>query len=543
MGENLYDWLLLTVRWLHIITGVCWIGESFFFMWLDASFIPRPDKKPEEGHVGDLHMVHGGGFYHVQKLLIGPNEVPKHLHWFRWEAAFTWLTGILLLGLIFYSGNGTFLLDETISDISFGTAVSLSITSIVVSWIFYDLLWESALAESTYLAHLLTVSYFCGITYLLCQTLSGRAAYYHVAAIIGTWMVGNVWVRILPRQAKMIEESKLGRPVNQNWGVNAKNRSTHNNYFTLGLLFIMISNHFPATYGHEQNWFVLIIISLSGALIRHFFNVKHKKGRSLYRFILFGVAFIVAAVFMTQQDSTPLAEVSQNNSVEHKGEQGAPVKEKVSTGTEATRYSIKGIVRFDGNVPAPKRLRLPKACAVQHANGAFDNSLLVDKGLLKNALVRITKGVDRELLPPVDQTPVVLDQIGCLYKPRVIGTRVNRPVHILNSDPIFHNVKAITQLNRKFNDPMPAKKRKIVKVFSKPEITVMTKCSVHPWMGGHIAVVDHPYFDVTKGNGTFHLKGVPSGQYIVEAWHEKLGAVTKTIHLDGQDEVIDFEFK
>jgi uncharacterized membrane protein/plastocyanin len=557
MSENLFDWILLVFRWAHIMAGIMWIGESFFFMWLDSSFIPRVDKQKEDGHVGDLHMVHGGGFYHVQKLLIGPNKTPEKLHWFKWEAAFTWITGMILLALVFYSGGGTFLLDETISNIEFAPAVALSILTIAFSWFFYDFLWESRLSKSL-TAHIITIIYFCVVSYFLCQYISGRAAYYHIAAVIGTWMVGNVWMRILPRQAKMIEASDKGELVNQDWAVNAKNRSTHNNYFTLGILFIMIANHFPSTYGHEYNWLILILITVAGASIRHFFNTQNKRGINLYRFLAIGAAFIFSAIYMTSEDSSDYVqeEVSKIKTVkdflESKLEENHDEKaldqiinHNSTTGINPVndiKSSISGVVYFSGTPPVLKKLRLPKACAKKHPNGAYDNTIMIQKGKLQNVLVRITSGINYDSVGPIPTDHATLDQSGCLYVPRVIAVRAGQPVDILNSDPVFHNVKAITKNNRKFNAAMPARKKKITKVFDKTEVTINTKCSVHPWMGGHIAVIDHSYFSVSDEDGKFLIKGVPIGNYTIEAWHEKLGVKKIEVNLDKTSKVLDFKY-
>ncbi|MCR9205940.1 MAG: urate hydroxylase PuuD, partial [Halobacteriovoraceae bacterium] len=253
MNQELFDWILLIARWVHITVAVTWIGTSIFFMWLDRSFVKNPDSK-NEGHVGDLWMVHGGGFYHVEKLLMGPTKVPEHLHWFKWESYWTWFSGLFLVIAIFYTGGGTFLLDPEVSNITYWPAVGVGLFSLIGSWFYYDFLWERKLTrDKPIVGHILTLVWFVGMTYYLCHTFSGRAAYIHIGGMLGTWMTANVFMRIIPRQVKMVEASRKGEEVNQDWGKNAKNRSTHNTYFTLPVIFIMLSNHFPATYGHELN--------------------------------------------------------------------------------------------------------------------------------------------------------------------------------------------------------------------------------------------------------------------------------------------------
>jgi len=199
LNQELNEWLLLLLRWLHIIVGVTWIGTSIFFIWLDRSF-KKNVLSNREGHVGELWMVHGGGFYHVEKLLMGPTKVPDELHWFKWESYWTWMSGFALLALIFYTGDGTFLLDASISNFTYGQAVALSLFSIFGSWFFYDFVWERNLTKNhPMLGHALTIFWFVMMDYVLCHTLSGRAAYMHVGAMLGTWMTANVFMRIIPR--------------------------------------------------------------------------------------------------------------------------------------------------------------------------------------------------------------------------------------------------------------------------------------------------------------------------------------------------------
>lgn len=247
-------------------------------------------------------MVHGGGFYRVQKLQMDAVHVPARLHWFKWESYWTWLSGVFLLALVFYSGDGALLLDSTVSEINYFQAVVLSILTIALSWFFYDFLWESAVAKNRALCcHIVTLVWFGIAAYVLCRTLSGRAAYMHLGAILGTWMSGNVFLRIIPRQVKMVEAVRSGEKLNENWAKNAKNRSTHNTYFTLPILFIMISNHFPSTYGNSRNWLVLLAISLSGALIRHFFVIRLHHPTRAKTFLACGVALLIGIILFTKE--------------------------------------------------------------------------------------------------------------------------------------------------------------------------------------------------------------------------------------------------
>jgi len=300
VDQEIFDWLLMLGRWLHITVAVTWIGTSIFFMWMDRSFKPNPEAT-RPGHVGELWMVHGGGFYHVEKLLLGPTRVPKELHWFKWESYWTWMSGMFLMVMYFYTDGGGYLLDSNVSNITYWQAVMLSLFSVFGSWVFYDSVWETKLTKDKPLAgHILTLVWFVGMTYLLCKTLNGRAAYIHIGGMLGTWMTANVFMRIIPRQLLMVEASSKGEPVNQDWGKNAKNRSTHNTYFTLPVIFIMISNHFPATYDHPHSWFVLLCLTLAGAAIREYFVIRLSKPQRAIGALVFGIVLLAAMSLYTR---------------------------------------------------------------------------------------------------------------------------------------------------------------------------------------------------------------------------------------------------
>ena len=547
MNQELNEWLLLLLRWLHIVVGVTWIGTSIFFIWLDRSF-KRNLQSQREGHVGELWMVHGGGFYHVEKLLMGPTKVPDELHWFKWESYWTWMSGFTLLALIFYTGDGTFLLDASISNITFGNAIALSLFSIFGSWFFYDFVWERSLTKNhSWIGHALTIAWFVMMDYVLCHTLSGRAAYMHVGAMLGTWMTANVFMRIIPRQVKMVEASKGGEPVNQDWGINAKNRSTHNTYFTLPVIFIMLSNHFPMTYGHEFNWLVLLALCAAGAAIREFFVSRINNPTRAKIFLAIGLVVITSLVFSSKQQSAEpaAAAITQAQKVEVKVE--APKASEATTANVATAANvssnISGTISFDGIAPKGKKLNLPNGCTNSKGD-AYSNEVLVKDGKLQNVLVRITKGLEGKTFTDVPAQSEKLDQRGCLYQPRVLAVRVGQKVDFINSDPVFHNIKSVTTLNKSFNLPMPKKDQSISMTFDKPEIFLQSKCSIHPWMGAYIAVIDHPYFFVTKEDGKFEIKNLPAGKYTLEVWHEVFGTQAREFEVkDSTAQIFDFNFK
>lgn len=268
MPPLLADWANLLLRWIHLVAGIAWIGSSFYFIWLDSHLtLPDPARPGVEGEVW---MVHSGGFYQVERRRIGPGEMPATLHWFKWEAAFTWLTGIMLLTLVYYLTGGVYLVDPAVSSITPGQATALAVALLAGAWVVYDALWQSPLAERA--APALTAACFAllaGAAYGLCHLLSGRAAYIHVGAMLGTLMVANVWRRILPAQQEMIDATKEGRQPDFTLSAKAKRRSVHNSYMTLPVLFIMLSNHYPETYGHRQNWVVLLLLIFAGAAVRH----------------------------------------------------------------------------------------------------------------------------------------------------------------------------------------------------------------------------------------------------------------------------------
>jgi uncharacterized membrane protein/plastocyanin len=487
--------------------------------------------------VGEVWMVHGGGFYHVEKLLMGPTKVPDRLHWFKWESYWTWMSGMFLVALIFYTGEGTFLLDDMVSNLTYWQGVGLSLFSIFGSWFFYDLVWENKFIKSKpVVGHILTLSWFAGMTYLLCHTLSGRAAYIHVGGMLGTWMTANVFMRIIPRQIKMVEASKKGEPVNQEWG----NRSTHNTYFTLPVIFIMLSNHFPNTYGHEHNWLILLIVSAGGAAIREYFVVRLSNPmRSLTAAIL-GIALVTSAiVFSSNSGEETVAEAPVHHHEEVKVAQQKPVEAPAKATGEVSSesgktFDVKGVALFDGAVPKGKKLNLPAGCQKPGQGDVYLNEMIVNDGKVQNVLVRVVKGHEGKGNAEVPSEELELDQQGCIYTPRVAAARVGQKVTFINSDPVFHNVRSVTKENQKFNMAMPKKNQRETKIFTKPEVFLQAKCSVHPWMGAYVAVMDHPFYSVTNQKGEFTLPKLPIGNYTIEAWHEVFGTQTQEITVTEQ---------
>jgi uncharacterized membrane protein len=301
------EWLNLLVRWLHVITGIAWIGASFYFVWLDNSIRPPApgSELAKKGVSGELWAVHGGGFYNPQKYLVAPAELPRELHWFKWEAYSTWLSGIALLTIAYYFNAQAMMIDKSVADITSLQAVGIGIGTLVVGWTVYDLLCRSPLGKHDLWFGVVIFILIVAAAFGLTHVLSGRAAYIHVGALIGTIMVGNVLMLIIPGQRKMVEAMSAGRLPDPVHGQKAKQRSVHNNYFTLPVLFIMISNHYAMTYRHEHAWLVLALIMAAGVFIRHFFNLRHK-GRVEWRYPVIGVA-LLAAVAVAIAPARPVA--------------------------------------------------------------------------------------------------------------------------------------------------------------------------------------------------------------------------------------------
>ncbi|MBD8529084.1 MULTISPECIES: urate hydroxylase PuuD [unclassified Massilia] len=302
------EWLNLLVRWLHIITGIAWIGASFYFVWLDNTIRPPAPGSDlaQKGVAGELWAVHGGGFYNPQKYLVAPAELPKELHWFKWEAYSTWLSGFALLFIVYYLNAQAMMVDRSVADLSSGQAVGIGLGSLVVSWLVYDLLCKSPLGKHDLAFGAVIFVFLVAASYVLTHLLSGRAAYLHIGAMIGTIMVANVAHVIIPGQRKMVNAMMAGQKPDPVYGIRAKQRSVHNNYFTLPVLFLMISNHYAMTYRHEHAWAVLAVIMAAGVLIRHFFNLRHK-GRIEWKYPAAGVALLaVLAVLIAPR--APLAQ-------------------------------------------------------------------------------------------------------------------------------------------------------------------------------------------------------------------------------------------
>jgi uncharacterized membrane protein len=301
MTYDLAAWLNLALRWLHVVAGVCWIGASFYFVWLDNSL--RPTNPPTPGVKGDLWAVHGGGFYHKRKFTAAPPELPEHLHWFKWEAYTTWISGFLLLCVLYYWGAPVYLIDKAKIAFTPLQAVGVGASSILGGWLVYETLCRSPLAS---FPRLFAALWFLAVTaaaVVLTRIFSDRGAFIHVGAIIGTVMAANVLVVIIPGQRKAVAAMIAGQPVDPRYGATAKLRSVHNNYMTLPVIFIMISNHYPIVVGHPLNWLLLSLISAGGISIRHYFMRRHFGANPHGYLFAGGMLVAIASVVATEVHS------------------------------------------------------------------------------------------------------------------------------------------------------------------------------------------------------------------------------------------------
>ena len=321
--ESYYlDWANLLLRWVHAITAIAWIGSSFYFVFLDSSLTPPVDDDlKKQGVSGELWAVHGGGFYHPVKFNVAPPQLPPHLHWFFWESYSTWLSGFSLFTVSYLWSASTYLIDKSRMDWAPATAIAVALSFLVVFWLLYDLICRlfGQRKHGDAIVGALVFMLVCVASWLACHWFAGRAAFLLVGAMLATSMSASVFFWIIPGQKKVVEAIKAGAPVNPIHGQRGKQRSVHNTYFTLPVLFAMLSGHYSFTYTHPQNWLVLILMMFAGAAIRQFFVMRHgfKLGRNGNPLIyaLVGIAVIVAVIIWLKPASAALADQNAINSV------------------------------------------------------------------------------------------------------------------------------------------------------------------------------------------------------------------------------------
>ena len=333
MESYLLDWANLLLRWVHVITAIAWIGSSFYFVFLDSSLTPPVDEElKKQGVSGELWAVHGGGFYHPVKFAVSPPKLPSHLHWFYWESYSTWLSGFALFTVSYLWSASTYLIDKSKMDWAPATAIIVALSFLVIFWILYDMICRvfGQRKHGDAIVGALVLGLVCIASWRACHWFAGRAAFLLVGAMLATAMSASVLFWIIPGQKKVIEQIKAGQPVDPIHGQRGKQRSVHNTYFTLPVLFAMLSGHYSFTYTHPQNWLILILMMFAGAAIRQFFVMRHgyKLGRNgnPLPYALVGVAVIVGVIVWLKPEipasasastNTPAAQVVNIAAVQH----------------------------------------------------------------------------------------------------------------------------------------------------------------------------------------------------------------------------------
>ena len=306
METILMQWLDMSIRWFHVIAGIAWIGSSFYFVALDLGLKTRTSLP--EGAAGEAWQVHGGGFYHMVKYLVAPAVMPDALTWFKWEAYATWLSGMALMVVVYYLAAELYLIDPGVLELSGSAAVAISLAGLAAGWLIYDLLCRSPLGRHETALALTGFVFLAVLAYGFTLVFSGRGAYMEMGALIGTMMVANVFMIIIPNQRKVVAALIAGRSPDPALGAAAKQRSLHNNFLTLPVIFIMIANHYPLTFAGPWNWLILTIVLVIGAAIRHFFNQRHKGEASPWWCWAVAAASLAAIIWLSAQPAVMVSE-------------------------------------------------------------------------------------------------------------------------------------------------------------------------------------------------------------------------------------------
>ena len=303
----LWDWVQIAARWVHVVTAMAWIGSSFYFIALDLGL--RRDVPLPPGASGEEWQVHGGGFYHIQKYMLAPAALPDHLIWFKWESYSTWLSGFVMLVLVYYMGAQIYLIDPAVMDLSVGQAVAISLASLAFGWVAYTTICRVFMNANQTAVMVALFVVLVGMSWFYAHVFSGRAALLHLGAFTASIMSGNVFFVIMPNQRVVVADLKAGRTPDAKYGKIAKQRSTHNNYLTLPVIFLMLSNHYPLVFATPYNWIIASLVFLMGVTVRHWFNTRHaKKGSPHWTWAVTGVLFLVIAWLSTAPMQHPTEE-------------------------------------------------------------------------------------------------------------------------------------------------------------------------------------------------------------------------------------------
>ena len=380
----LWEWLEFAVRWLHVITAISWIGTSFYFIALDLGL--RKISAYEDGIAGEEWQVHGGGFYNIRKYTVAPSHLPEHLTWFKWEAYATWISGFTLMAIVYYLGADIFLIDDNKMSMPIYLGIIISITSLGITWIIYDLLCKSGIGKNSNLLMILLFVYIVILAWGFDQIFTGRAAFIHLGAVTATIMAFNVFMVIIPKQKIVIAALKAGQTPDAHYGFVAKQRSTHNNYLTLPVLFLMLSNHYPLSFSTEYNWIIASVVFLMGVTIRHYFNTIHaRKGNPIWTwFATFGLFIIVIILsvypaFKSDMNENSEVTLSQANLTAKQAELAKAENFDEIVEIVYTRCNMCHAAEpyYDGIVIAPKHVILETELDVlKHARKIYVNSAI-----------------------------------------------------------------------------------------------------------------------------------------------------------------------
>ena len=392
MENYIGDWLNLLLRWLHVITGIAWIGSSFYFVWLDNSLVrPAAQDLKDKGVDGELWAVHGGGFYNPQKYMVAPKQLPEHLHWFYWESYWTWMSGFALFVVLYLFNAQTFLIDKNVfAWDSSAAAIVASLVYLVMGWVVYDGICRAfgQRKNGDLIVGVLVFVYVIAATFIACHLFAGRAAFLLTGAMLATAMSANVLMVIIPGQKKTVAAMKAGQKPDPMHPMRAKQRSVHNTYFTLPVLFAMLSNHYSFTWSHPQNWLVLILMMFAGAAIRQFFVMRHgyKLGRNgnPLPYALVGVAVIVGAIVWMRP--APVAAPAANATVS-----GAASADKTGASGQNDFKAVQAVLEqrcymCHGAAVQMKNLRLDSPDSVkQHAQAIYQQAVVQKLMPMNNA--------------------------------------------------------------------------------------------------------------------------------------------------------------
>ena len=386
----LWEWLEFAVRWLHVITAISWIGTSFYFIALDLGLRKISANEDgiahENGIAGEEWQVHGGGFYNIKKYTVAPSHLPEHLTWFKWEAYATWISGFALMAIVYYLGADIFLIDDNKMAMPIYLGIFISITSLGITWIIYDVLCKSGIGKSSNLTMVLLFGYIVVLAWGFDQIFTGRAAFIHLGAVTATIMAFNVFMVIIPKQKIVIAALKAGETPDAHYGFVAKQRSTHNNYLTLPVLFLMLSNHYPLSFSTEYNWIIASIVFLMGVTIRHYFNTIHaRKGNPIWTWFatlgLFIIVIILSVYPAFKGNMNERAEItiSQANLTKKQAELAKAENFDEIVEIVYTRCNMCHAAEpyYDGIVIAPKHVILETELDVlKHARQIYVNSAI-----------------------------------------------------------------------------------------------------------------------------------------------------------------------